>query len=410
MCYNRFMKKKIVIIGGGASGLICAITAAKKEHEIIVLEKNAKAGRKLLATGNGRCNISNLSISLQNYHGHHVGFVEYALKQFHYDVLKRFFESLGLDFTSVEDGRVFPMSLQASSVVDFLVDACLRKGVRLETGCEVQSVFPEGKKFKVLHEKGDILCDNVVIATGSLAAPALGSSDAGMRFAKEMGHRIFPAFPVLVQLRSDLPFCKRCSGVKISASLQAMVEKVPSASVRGDLLFTNYGISGLAVLDISRTVSAALYERKDVMIEVDLLPDISLPSLKKMLQNKSKRFCDKAPLLWLNGFLHKKIASALLRMLGLSDQQVLGTKALQKLAYTIKHLEIPIVDTNGAKGAEVMAGGVDCSEVDYKTMESKKVKGLFFTGEVLDIDADRGGYNLHWAWASGYLAGRKLSG
>jgi predicted Rossmann fold flavoprotein len=400
------MKKKIGIIGGGASGLICALVASAGECEVTVIEKNSRVGRKILATGNGRCNITNKSITWQHYHGHHPSFVSTALKQFGYRELERFFAELGLDFVSVEDGRVFPMSLQASSVVDFLEDACLRSGVGLKTKTAVSHLEKRGERFVLFHEAGKMEFDIVVVATGSAAMPTLGSSDSGLQFARKFGHHIYPSFPVLVQLQSNDPFCQKCSGVKTDAMLTAIVEGETKKSLRGDLLFTNYGLSGLAVLDISRVVSAAREAEKESLIEIDLLPDISLNALKKILQNKSKRFSEKPPMLWLNGILHKKIVQALLESLKLQHKAILGTKDLHKVAFAIKHLQIRIDQTRGAKGAEVMAGGVDCSEVDAKTMESKLVKNLFFTGELLDIDGERGGYNLHWAWASGYLAGK----
>ena len=402
------MKKKIGIIGGGASGLLCALVAAEGGCDITIIEKNGRAGRKILATGNGRCNISNREIALSHYHGHHPSFAGYALKQFGYNALERFFSGLGLEFVSVEDGRVFPMSLQASSVADFLEDACVRKGVRLMTGTTVERLEKRGKRFRLFHEAGSIDFDVVVIATGSVAMPTLGSSDSGLHFAAGMGHRRFEPFPVLVQLQSHDPFCNRCSGVKIDAEVTAVVNGVREQTLRGDLLFTGYGLSGLAILDISRVISHGLQKGYRCQVEIDLLPDMTQGSLKKILQNKSKRFVEKPPRLWLNGMLHKKVVNALLESLKLQHKSVLGMKDLQRLAYSIKHLQIDIFDTRGPKGAEVMAGGIDCSEVDAKTMESKLVKNLFLTGEVLDIDGDRGGYNLHWAWASGYLAGETI--
>ena len=402
------MKKKIGIIGGGASGLLCALVAAEGGCDITIIEKNSRAGRKILATGNGRCNISNREIALFHYHGHHPSFAGYALKQFGYNDLERFFSALGLDFVSVEDGRVFPMSLQASSVVNFLEDACVRKGVNFMTGTTVERLEKWGKRFRLFHEAGNIDFDMVVIATGSAAMPTLGSSDSGLHFATKLGHRCFESFPVLVQLQSRDPFCGGCSGVKIDAEISAVVNGVREQTLRGDVLFTGYGLSGLAILDISRLISQGLQKGYRCQVEIDLLPDMPLGSLKKILQNKSKRFSEKPPRLWLNGMLPQKVVDALLESLKLQHKNVLGMKDVQRLAYSIKHLPIDIFDTRGSRGAEVMAGGIDCSEVDAKTMESKLVKNLFLTGEVLDIDGDRGGYNLHWAWASGYLAGKAL--
>ncbi len=404
------MKSKVAIIGAGASGMVCALTAASEKNRITIFDKNARVGRKILATGNGRCNISNRTISPENYHGHHPSFVRHALKQFDQNRMRTFFREIGLELTEIEDGRIFPMSLQASSVADFLEFTCLHKGISFALSTEVLEIVPENDGYIVVHSGGRERFDRVVIASGSLAMPTLGSSESGCRFAQKLGHNVFERFPVLVQLVSMEPLCTKASGVKIDASLTAIIDKREEQRVRGDLLFTNYGLSGLAILDLSRTISAAFHRDQETSVRIDFMPDMELQPLKKELMRRAKTFSARKmpPRLWLNGLLHKKIVIILLEKLRLKGDGSLTTKDLQKVAYAIKHFEVPIAGTRGAKGAEVMAGGVDCSQIDPKTMESKLHKGLFFTGEVVDIDGDRGGYNLHWAWASGYLAGNSL--
>lgn len=406
------MKQKVAIIGAGASGMVCAFTAAASEkNSVTIFDKNARAGRKILATGNGRCNISNRTVVPENYHGHHPSFVGYGLKQFDHSRMRSFFRGIGLELTEIEDGRLFPMSLQASSVSDFLEFACRQRGVGIRLSTEVTEVIPENGAFSVIHAKGRERFDRVVVASGSPAMPALGSGESGYRFAQKLGHTIYGRFPVLVQLVSADPLCTKASGVKVDATLTAIIEGKEEQRIRGDLLFTNYGLSGLAILDLSRTIAAALHRGKEATVRIDFMPDMELQPLKKVLMQRAKTFDTKQmpPPLWLNGMFHKKIVHMLLEKLHHKAALPLTTKDLQRVAYEIKHFEVPIADTRGAKGAEAMAGGVDCSQVDPKTMESKLHKGLFFTGEVLDIDGDRGGYNLHWAWASGYLAGKHLA-
>lgn len=404
------MQKKIAIIGAGASGMVCAIMAAKStKNRITIFDKNVKAGRKITITGNGRCNITNRTITPQNYHGHHPSFVTYALKQFGTREAVALFGRLGLELTAVEDGRMFPMPLHAATVSAFLQEACEAAKIRFVLGNEVTSIQKEGSGYLLRHGGGEERFDAVVIASGSEAMPSLGSSRSGYRFAKALGHRVFETFPVLVQLLSDDPLCKKASGVKWVCGVRVQVAGERVAEREGDLLFTNYGLSGLAVLDISRSVSVALHRGEEVVIVIDMLPGRSLASLKQSLQKRAKTFSDKPATFLLGGMLHPKLVAIVLARAGVDPGAHAGTKVLQRIAYTIKNFEVSIHATRGAKGAEVMAGGVDCSQVDPKTMMSKLHEGLFFTGEVLDIDGDRGGYNLHWAWASGYLAGRKLS-
>ncbi len=401
------MKKKVAIIGGGASGLVCAIVAAREGCDVTIIEKNKKIGRKILATGNGRCNISNTSITADNFHSTNPSFVLYALKNFTFLDLERFFSDIGLDFIKLEDKRVFPMSLQAASVVEFLFEECTREGVRIYCNLDVKEVR-KSDKFIVSCEEKTFRFDKVVVATGSIAMPKLGGSGIGYEIARSFGHVITPLFASLVQLKSDDPFCKSSSGVKIEAALRIFVNNELKKEISGDLLFTDYGVSGLAVLDISRAVSYALQKDEIPVLKIDLMPFVSLSSLKNVLKKKSQKFHDKPISLWLNGILHKKLVLSIIKRLGFDEKKALGMKDIQKLSYEIKNLSIKITDTNGAKSAEVIAGGVKCSQIDSKTMESKLQKGLYFIGEVVDVDGDRGGYNLHWAFASGFLAGRML--
>ena len=406
---NMHMKKRIAIIGAGASGLLCALEAARGGHDVVVIEKNRKVGRKILATGNGRCNITNRTVTPAHYHGHHPAYVTHALRAFGSDDAIAYFRDLGLELITQEDGRIFPMSLQASSVSGFLDYTARARGVTFWLEREVHAVEREGERFVVVDQRGRARFDAVVIATGSAAMPSLGSSEAGISLAKRLGHNTFPTFPVLVQLVSQSQRIQKAAGVKIDASVRPRTAEGAGEALRGDLLFTNYGLSGLVILDISRVISAALARGEACAVEIDMLPDVSLSALKNILRKRAKKFADLPPELMLNGMLHKKLVHLLLEHAGALHAKPLDTKALQRIAYGIKHFSVAISDTRGAKGAEVMAGGVDCREVDPGTMQSRLHKGLYFTGEVLDIDGDRGGYNLHWAWASGYLAGRDLA-
>lgn len=397
------MKKNIAIIGAGASGLVTAITAAKAGAKVTVYEKSAKIGKKIHASGNGRCNITNENITLENYHGKYPHFAKEIIK---FDA-KKFFNDLGLELRLGNGTRLYPLSHQASSVVDFLGFACKKYDVIFMKECEITKIEKENNHFVLHYHDSTVLHDAVMIATGSTAMPNLGSSDSGYFFAKAFGHEVQTPFAALVQLTSDDTVFTKSSGVKMEAEMEIFVDNQAKMGVRGDLLFTSYGLSGSAILDLSRTASRATMRKQDVFIMIDLLPDFSPQALKALLQ---KQLPLKLPLyLWLNGIIPKKLIEPIMIVAKLDANKPLNTKTINTLVYTLKNLKVHITGTRGAKGAEIMAGGICTQAIDPKTMESKLVKGLFFGGEVLDIDGDCGGYNLHWAWASGFAAGKAMA-
>jgi predicted Rossmann fold flavoprotein len=397
------MKKEVAIIGGGASGLIASIVASRRGHKVTLFEKSKKLGRKILATGNGRCNITNQNISIENYHSSQLSFVKVVLKQFGSNEAKKFFSELGLEMVEEGDkGRLYPMSLQASSVVDFLEDEINSLGVNVVLDFEVKELKKNGDRFSIDNR----LFDSVLNSCGSLAMPSLGSSDSGYRLVRDFGHQIVKPFASLVQLTSEDESIKEASGVKLNASIEVIVENEIKTSVIGDLLFTNYGLSGSAILDISRVVSSAISKKQDIYLVVDLLPDLSIDSIKALL--KKRQNLDKPIELLLNGLIHKKLIKIILKEANLQLEIKLNSKTINKISYAIKNLKVKVNGTKGVKSCEVMAGGIKTHDIDPKTMESKLTKGLFFSGEVLDVDGDCGGFNLHFAWASGYIAGRNI--
>lgn len=393
------MKKKVAIIGAGASGLVAAIAAAKKGAQVTIYEKSPKIGKKILASGNGRCNITNENISLKNYHGKAVHFAKETIR---FDAQK-FFNNLGLELRRGNGTRLYPLSHQASSVVDYLGFHAKYLGVTFQKECKIEKIEKEQEHFILhYHDKRDV-ADALIVATGSSAMPNLGSSNSGYAFAKAFGHEIEPPFAALVQLTSDETIFTKASGVKIDAGLEIFVDKEPKMQLRGDLLFTTYGLSGSAILDLSRIASDAKMRKQEVSIMIDLLPEHSIESIKRLLQ---KQLPLKLPLyLSLNGIIPKKLIEPIMIVAKIDTNKPLNNKTINTLAYTLKKIQISISGTRGEKHAEIMAGGVSTKEINPKTMESNLVKGLYFTGEVVDIDGDCGGYNLHWAWASGFKAG-----
>lgn len=399
------MDKKIGIIGAGAAGLVCGIIAGRKGAKVTIFEKNEKIGKKILATGNGRCNITNENIKLSNYHGKNPNFVSHLLEKFDFKKCQSFFHSIGLETVAGNGGKYFPMSLQAGSVVDLLVYECKSLGVTFRLGEEVEKISKEGK-FEVLEEQ----FDTVVLACGGNSARKLGGSDLGYKLAKNFGHTILDTFPTLVQLLTEEKDFVHGNGVRFDGSVKVFINSAESEEATGDILITKYGLSGNAILDISRSASQALSEYGFVEVVVDMFPHLKREDLLNIFSRSLKSAKEKTLYLFLEGFINKKLITAIIKRSGVSKEmgKDLNRKDLNKIIHTIKNLKFTITGTKGFEFAEVSAGGVDTDEVNPKTFESKKLKDLYLVGELLDIDGDCGGYNLHFAWGSGYLAGENL--
>jgi len=392
-----------LIIGAGASGLISAIILARRGKRVLLLEKNSKIGKKLLATGNGRCNITNQRPTSNKFHSQNPKFIPQILDEYNYQSIRIFFKSIGLELIEAKEGKVFPMSLQALSVVELLEYSCIELGVNILCDARVNKIINK-KDFYIVTYNNTIIVDtkNIVVATGNISAPQLGGVDDGLNFAKNLGHNIIKPSPALVQLTSNMKNLKKIAGVKVDSRVSLKL-KDKTIEKDGDVLFTNYGISGLAILDISRTVIEELNYNKNVTLTIDLMPKMSskqlLSLLKKSIRKKGKKPLD----IWLKGFINKKLIAYILEPLKFDNlvEKDITTQDLEKIVGGIKSFKFIVNGDRGYKGAEVATGGVDTKEINPKTMESKKHKGLYFIGEVLDVDGDRGGFNLHFAWVCG---------
>ena len=400
----------IIVVGAGAAGLIASITAARTGHSVTLLEQNSKVGKKILVSGNGKCNIDNRYVSAHRFHGQNPDFIEAVLKDHGFDVVKQFFTSLGLELIEGKEGKMFPMSLQASSVVELLVYEAKRAGVQILCECKVTSITKEVDTFVLETSQGRKSATKLLITSGSPAAPHLGGSESGYTFAANMGHTLLPSHPSLVQLCSEEKWIKACAGVKVSgnATLYANGEQI--IEKKGDLLFTNYGISGLAILDLSREVSTRLVNYEYCELSLDLMPDFSKEKLTNLLLHRVQENSQKPLSLWLQGVLNKKLITIILEQskCKATIECDLNRKEIGKLVYAMKNLKLSINDTKGFKGAEVATGGVNTAEVNPQTMESKLIKDLYFAGEILDVDGDRGGFNFHFAWISGLRAAKSI--
>lgn len=403
--------KRVGIVGAGASGLVCAIEAARKGHAVFVFEKNSKVGRKILATGNGKCNISNQNITLDSYHGEAISGMKEVLKRFDTFTCKAFFAKLGLEFREGEEGKLYPMSHQASSVVDLLLHEARSLGVHFFLENEVVAIEKKEGHF-VLHVKEQThLCDACVIATGSLAMPNLGSSGSGYAFARAFGHQVIEPFPSLVQCVCEEAHVALASGVKMECVVELFVENQKVQSARGDLLFTAYGLSGSAILEISRKVSLASVRGEKTHVVLDLMPTLSKEALQSLLQKRVATAQGKSLSLWLEGMIPRKLALLIIhheKLLHVKEASELSAKELKKLVFALKALRLSVTKTKGFESAEVCAGGVELRDIETKSLQSRRVENLYFCGEVLDVDGNCGGFNLHFAWASGFCVGQSL--
>ncbi len=402
------MKVDAVIIGAGASGMLAAIALAKQGKKVVLIERLKRGGKKILASGNGHCNITNASISSKNYIAKNKEILSTLLQECSVEKIVTFFRELGLEITTKEDGRMFPASFQARSVVEILEATIANLGIRVFY--EVQEVQIQ-KGFVITFGNRKITTKNLIIATGSLAAPALGGNDFGLKLAKSFGHTILTPLPALVPLESKEVFCKALNGVKLFVNVKAFVEQKEITSVQGDILFREYGVSGLGVLDISLYIANALNEKKEVFLELDFMPYMNKKELLSFLQNRIDKKRGLSILVWLGGFLHLKVAQLLIKELHLTQksEKNLTKKDITAIANFLKGKRIKIEALRDFKYAEVALGGVNSKEIDSKSFESKKQKGLFFIGEVLDITGQRGGYNFHFAWCSALRVAKALT-
>jgi predicted Rossmann fold flavoprotein len=397
----------MIVIGAGAAGLIASITAARAGHTVTLLEQNSKIGKKILVSGNGKCNIDNKYISTNRFHGQNPDFIQEVLEDHDFDIVEKFFTSIGLELIEGKEGKMFPMSLQAGSVVELLEYEAKRAGVKILCDCVVTSIDKKAELFTVETSQGVKSGKKLLLSSGSPAAPQLGGSNSGYAFATKMGHTLIPRHPSLVQLCSEERWVKACAGVKITGIAQLYANGEYITEKKGDLLFTNYGISGLAILDLSREVSTRLANFDYCELNLDLMPELSKEKLTNLLLNRIEAGSLKPLDLWLQGVLNKKLIHIILEQSKCKAklESELNRKEVGKLVYAIKNLKLSINDTKGFKGAEVATGGINTTEVKPQTMESKLVPDLYFAGEILDVDGDRGGFNFHFAWVSGLRVG-----
>ena len=396
----------VCVIGGGAAGMLAALTAAENGHRVLLLERQSRVGRKLLATGNGRCNLSNHHVSPAHYHGG-AGFCDFALSQFDVGETLQYFASLGLLTVSEASGRIYPMSNMAGSVLDVLRYALERPEIDLQTGQTVTAVrkIPEG--FSVKTETDTFSARRLILAAGGAAGSKVGGGMDGYRLAKSLGHHRTALYPSLVQLKTDPTYPRALKGVKAQCGISICRGSQVLDRNSGEVLFTEYGVSGPAIFDLSRSVSAG---GSDLTCLLNFFPDWEEAEVLHWLSQRQAAMAAHEASTLLTGSCHTRLGQMICKSAGFTNQRAAGLTRddLRRIARQATHFALPITGTCGFDQAQVTAGGLDTSEFDPRTLQSRLVPGLYACGELLDIDGDCGGYNLQWAWSSGRLAGKLL--
>ncbi len=399
----------IGIIGAGASGMAAALAASEYEDvQVVLMERQARVGRKLAATGNGRCNLTNLHANEQGYHGDEPSFASAALSRYDVKNTLDWFKNMGLYTVAEESGRVYPYSDQANSVVDVLRFALGRPNTRLLTGFEVARVKKLDTGFRVEGSEETILCDKLIIACGGLAGTKLGGSMAGYKFLRSFGHKCTKLRPTLVQLKSSWSGCAALKGVRANCHAAIFHNGEMHLESTGELQFTEYGLSGPVMFEISRD---ACQGNGEWICRLDFLPDVDLDSLKAELIRRKSTGWNAEDLL--TGILHNRLGRVLTQSVGIKGLWKiadLNEDEINAVCNGVKCFDVALTEPMGMDAAQVTAGGIVTSEFDPQTMESRLVPGLYACGEVLDVDGDCGGYNLQWAWSSGRLAGHHAGG
>ena len=437
--------RTVAVIGGGASGMTAAITAASKGARVILLEHKERVGKKILSTGNGRCNFTNIHQEPLCYHSENPEFPWRIIEKFDARSSISFFLQLGV-YSKNRNGYIYPNSDQASAVLDALRMELERLQVDVRTGTECLEILPGKHGFTIRTEvrtadekpqsgKGKsqhgkqkkdrvreqtapnvrtemIRCDRVILCAGSRAASVTGSDGSGYDLAKRLGHRIVPVLPALVQLKCEEPFFRSIAGVRANGTVSVWSEGECAARDTGEIQLTDYGISGIPVFQVSRFAARLLDQKKKTEAVLDFMPDFTEVQLNAFLSARAKTRPEKPAKLFLIGLFHKKLSDLWIRLSGLPAEKPAGElteEEIETLAALIKRFRVQITGTKSFEQAQVCCGGVDTAEVDPETLESRYVPGLYFAGEILDVDGMCGGYNLQWAWSSGHIAGESAA-
>lgn len=406
--------KEVIIIGGGASGMMAAIIAARKGVKVCVLERLNRIGKKILVTGNGRCNVSNTNLLPKHYHTSSSNCdISGVLNRFGYQETEKFFGELGI-MPLIEGTKVYPLSEQATSILDVMRMELERLEVEIVTEVKIVAMTQHKAHWRLQAEDGTCYeAKKVIVATGGMTNTSLGCDGLGYRLLKDVGHSMAQPFPILVHVLSESPYCKMMKGTKVKAQVNLWIEGTLNRQEYGEVLFTEDGLSGPPIFQISRGASWASMMQKKAQVTLDLFPQQTEEELLSMLYERTYYHPERTIESLLIGMVHKRVIMPLLKASQIQSihrrVDALEYEEIQALAHVLKAFTFEVNGTRGYKFAQVTAGGIKASEIDFTTMASLKAPNLYITGEVMDIDGDCGGYNLQWAWATGYIAGESVS-
>lgn len=407
---------RVAIVGGGASGMMCAYLLAKRGAAVTVYEKEARVLRKLLATGNGRCNFTNASMDISYYTGGSGYRIQSVLDAFDAEVAKDAFLALGVPSKTLESGMVYPHTMSAKTVQSALESACEREDVEVVTGAHVTRILQkDDNAFRIYFEEGKPQTfDRVVLATGGAFGIAKGSRSNGHDLATGLGHDVTPLHPGIAALEvRERALCKRLAGMKVFARLDVYEgdHLRLARSYEDDLLFTDTGISGIATLKASNTCLDILQAGLPCAVDVDFYPEQTQDELVSVIEGVAQKNPTLSVVSLIEGMMPQQIAKVLVHQVGVKPKDLvgeLGRKKTQRIVEQIKKWSFHVVGVRSGDLGQVTCGGVDLHDVSMETLESKLIKGLYFTGEVLDVQGECGGYNLHWAWASAHAVKRAI--
>ena len=405
-----------LIVGGGASGIIAALVAKDLGKDVAIIEGTDRIGKKILTTGNGRCNISNVNIvsPFSNYNSENNSFFNYCLENFSVENTKNLFLTLGLPIIELEKGKLYPESLQASSVVDILKLSLEEKNIPVYTNCKVKTIHrKKGFILSTDNEEFTLFTGKkLALACGGKSAIKTGSDGSGFNLAKNLGHSIVTPLPAIVQLKLNYPHLKALSGIKFNGKASVLINNKIIREDEGEILFTDYGISGPPILQLSAIASKGIYRHNNVEIKIDMMPEKSKEEVENFVYGHLAMFSHRSIFIFLIGVINKKLIPIFLKDIGITNIHTpcyeLDWKYTSLIANRLKEWTFKCIDTNGFNNAQLTQGGINTKDIKENTLESKLVPNLYFCGEILDVNGDCGGFNLQWAWSSGQLVGNSL--
>ena len=399
----------IVIVGGGASGIVASIFAKKEGNRVIVLERNDSLLKKLLMTGNGRCNYLNEVYGINNYYSEDIDLVSKIINDTNISDVFDFFDSLGI-IPTVKNGYYYPFSNQATTIKNALVKEALNRGVEVVYNAVVTDIDYNNFKFNIKTSSNSYVCDKLILACGGMSMPKTGSDGSGYKFLEKLGHSIVKPLPSLVQLTSDFKYLKYWDGVRTSVILKLFQDDNYITSESGEIQLTDYGVSGICVFNLTNIISRGLDLGSKEEIRINFVPFVNI-EIDLWLEQYSRKHFGKNIRDLLELFLNCKLVKVILKVSNLDETQKyeeLTDKEKKVLCDNLVNFKVNITGTKGFSYAQITNGGVKLSEIDYNTMESKIIKGLYIIGELLDINGNCGGYNLTSCWISGMLAGKDV--